>query len=237
MAQAQYPPYQTRPIPVGQLDVERRATFLGRVYGHLFAAILLFVAVETALFMSGTAERLIDTVFSAGGMGTILILVAVIAGGWISTKAAFSPDPSAQYAGLVGEVAIYSFLFVPLLWFMFETQQAGDVGVAAVITLVAFGGLTAIGLLSRKDFSFLRGIVMFGFVLAIAAIMGGALFGFNLGLWFSVAMVGLSGAGILYQTQNILKNFPEEMFVGAAVSLFGYVMNMFYYVLRIFSSR
>jgi FtsH-binding integral membrane protein len=68
-------------------------------------------------------------------------------------------------------------------------------------------------------------------------IVGALLFGWNLGVWFSVAMVALSGAAILYQTQNIIRNFPANAHVGAAVQLFGSVMTMFWYILRIFSSR
>ena len=63
------------------------------------------------------------------------------------------------------------------------------------------------------------------------------LFGFELGTWFSVAMVGLAGAAILYDTSNILRNYPEDRYVGAALQLFASVALMFWYVLRIFMSR
>ncbi len=63
------------------------------------------------------------------------------------------------------------------------------------------------------------------------------LFGFNLGTWFSVAMVGLAGGAILYDTSNILRHFPEDRYVGAALELFASVALMFWYVLRIFPSR
>jgi len=50
-------------------------------------------------------------------------------------------------------------------------------------------------------------------------------------------MIALMGASILYNTQNILRRYPEEAYVAAAVSLFGSVMTMFYYILRIFMDR
>jgi len=68
-------------------------------------------------------------------------------------------------------------------------------------------------------------------------IMAALLFGLELGVWFSLAMIGLAGASILYQTQTILRNYPEEAYVGAAVQLFASVMLLFWYVLRLFSRR
>ena len=60
------------------------------------------------------------------------------------------------------------------------------------------------------------------------------IFGFQLGTFFSVAMVGLAGASILYDTSNVLLRFPEDRYVGAALELFSSVAMMFWYVLRIF---
>ena len=53
----------------------------------------------------------------------------------------------------------------------------------------------------------------------------------------SVAMIGLAGASILYNTQNIMKRYPEEAYVGAAVQLFASLMMMFWYVLRLLVRR
>jgi FtsH-binding integral membrane protein len=90
---------------------------------------------------------------------------------------------------------------------------------------------------TRKDFSFLRGVLMWGGVVAMLAIVGGILFGFELGTWFSVAMVGFAGAAILYDTSNVLHHFPEDRYVGAALQLFASVALMFWYVLRLFMGR
>ena len=88
--------------------------------------------------------------------------------------------------------------------------------------------------MTRKDFSFLRGMLMWGGVVAMLAIVGGILFGFDLGTWFSVAMIGFAGAAILYDTSNVLHHFPEDRYVGAALQLFASVALMFWYVLRLF---
>jgi FtsH-binding integral membrane protein len=52
-------------------------------------------------------------------------------------------------------------------------------------------------------------------------------------VWFSVAMIVLAGGSILYQTQTIMRHYPSEAYVGAAVQLFASVMLLFWYVLRL----
>jgi FtsH-binding integral membrane protein len=50
-------------------------------------------------------------------------------------------------------------------------------------------------------------------------------------------MIAFAGAAILYQTQTILRHYPQEAHVGAAVQLFASVMLLFWYVLQLFSRR
>jgi len=73
-------------------------------------------------------------------------------------------------------------------------------------------------------------------IMALVAILGGVIFGFELGTWFSVAMVGLAGAAILYDTSNVLNHYPEDRYVAAALQLFASVAVMFWFVLSIFIS-
>jgi len=93
-----------------------------------------------------------------------------------------------------------------------------------------------VAFVTRKDFSFLRGLLIWGGLVALLAIVGGVLFGFALGTWFSVVMIGFAGAAILYDTSNVLHHFPEDRYVGAALQLFASVALMFWYVLQLFMS-
>jgi FtsH-binding integral membrane protein len=61
-------------------------------------------------------------------------------------------------------------------------------------------------------------------------------FGFQLGTFFSVAMVGFAGAAILYDTSAVMRDFPSDRYVAASLQLFASVALMFWYVLRIFIS-
>ena len=141
-----------------------------------------------------------------------------------------------QYVALVGFVVAEAIIFVPLLAIAI-TLQPGIVESAVGVTLLGTAGLTAVALITRKDFSFLRGMLVWGGILALVGIVASVLFGFELGTWFSVAMIGFAGAAVLYDTSNILHHYPEDRYVGAALALFASIALMFWYVLRLFMSR
>jgi len=99
--------------------------------------------------------------------------------------------------------------------------------------MLLVAGLTATVFISRADFSFMKNVLTIAFFVALGLIAGGILFGFSLGLWFSVAMVALAAGSILYQTSNILHHYSTEDHVAASLSLFASVAMLFWYVLRI----
>jgi uncharacterized protein len=221
--------------PVAVLDEVARGEFLVRVYQHLLAALLAFVAFEALLINLGAAESLYDVVFDSGGRW-LLLLGGFMVVSWLATNAAHDIlNPSRQYAGLFGLAAAEAVIFAPFLHYFFEVQGDGSTTViaAAVITGVGFAGLSGVALVTRADLSYLRPILLWAGVCALVLIMGALLFGLDLGVWFSVAMIGLAGGSILYQTQTIIRRYPAEAYVGAAVQLFASVMLLFWYVLRL----
>lgn len=224
--------------PVISLDEDARVTFMMKVYQHIGLAIVAFMGIEFLLFTSGIAEWFYDTVFTSGG-GWILLLGLFMVGTWMATQATMDlSNPGRQYAGLFGTAALEALIFAPFLWYIFKVQDnAGDVWAAAVVTGIGFAGLSAVAWVTRRDLSFIRPLIMWGGMAAIVLILAALLFGFNLGTWFSVAMIGLAGAAILYTTQQALRTYPEQAYVAAAVQLFGSLMTMFWYVLRIFADR
>ena len=221
--------------PVVTLDDVARGEFLVRVYQHLLAALLAFLAFEALLINLGAAESLYDLVLGSGGRW-ILLLGAFMVVSWLATSAAHDVlNPSRQYAGLFGLAAAEAVIFAPFLHYVFEVQGDGSSTVlaAAVITGLGFAGLSAVALVTRADLSFLRPILLWTAVCALVLIAGALIFGLDLGVWFSVAMIGLAGGSILYQTQAIIRRYPEQAYVGAAVQLFASVMLLFWYVLRL----
>jgi FtsH-binding integral membrane protein len=133
-------------------------------------------------------------------------------------------------------VAAEAILFVPLLYIV-EAMAPGTIRSAVLATLLGFAGLTGVAFITRKDFSFVRGLLLWGGVVALVAIVAATLFGLELGTWFSMGMIAFAGVAILYDTSNVIHHFPEDRYVAAALELFASVALMFWYILRLFSSR
>jgi uncharacterized protein len=221
--------------PVATLDEVARGEFVTRVYQHLLAALVAFVAFEALLINLGVAEAFYE-VIARNPNGWLLVLGGFMVGSWLATTAAHDIlNPSRQYLGLFGMAAVEAVIFAPVLHYFFEVANDGTTTVmaAALITAAGFAGLTAIGFVTRADLSYLRPLLLWGGVCSLLLIGAALLFGLELGIWFSVAMIALAGAAILYQTQTILRRYPEEAYVGAAVQLFSSVMLLFWYVLRL----
>jgi FtsH-binding integral membrane protein len=211
--------------------VEARGRFIARTYNHLFGAIVAFAAIEFALFQTGLAYVIAQ---SMAGFSWLLVLGGFMVAGWLASRVAHTAQSlPAQYAALAGYVVIEALIFVPLLVYA-NMVAPGAISSAGLVTILGFGALTGIALITRKDFSFLRGVLLWGGVGAMLLIVAGILFGFQLGMFFSVAMVVFAGAAILYDTSNVVHHFPEDRYVGASLQLFSSVTLMFWYVLRIF---
>ena len=218
--------------PVEMLGVDQRATFITRTYNHLFAAIIGFVLVEMFLFTSGLAEIMARAML---GTSWLLVLGGFVLVSWLATRAANqSRSVGTQYLALSGFVVAEAIIFVPMLYIAQNYAGGGVIESAAAVTLLGFGSLTAIAFWTRKDFSFLGAMLRWVGVLALVAIVAAVLFGFELGTWFSIAMIGIAGAAILYDTSNVIHHFPEDRYVAAALTLFASVALMFWYVLRFF---
>lgn len=224
-----------RVTPVAAMGVDARATFITRTYMHLAVAIFAFIVFEILMFSSGWADRIANFILGRG-ISWLFVLGGFIVVSWLASGAAHTAKSKpVQYLALFGFVFAEALIFVPLLWYAKTAYpDAGIIESAAVVTLVGFTGLTAVVLLTRKDFSFLGGILRFGFIIALVLIVGGALFGFGLGIFFNVGMIALAGGAILYDTSKVLHHYPEDRYVGAALELFASMALLFWYVLRLF---
>ncbi|MEM8963987.1 MAG: Bax inhibitor-1 family protein [Acidobacteriota bacterium] len=232
-----YPQPATEVLPgpraAAELDADARGAFVVKTYAHLFAAILAFVGLEIFLFGSGMAEPIARAMLS---VSWLIPLGAFMVVSWLASRIAGSADSiGLQYLALFGFVVAQALIFVPLL-FMANMFAPGVIQSAALLTAIGFTGLSAVAFVTRKDFSFLRGIVFWGFIVALVAIVGASLFGFALGTFFSVAMIGLAGAAILYDTSNVLHHFPEDRYVAGALQLFASVALLFWYLINLLMS-
>jgi FtsH-binding integral membrane protein len=221
-------------LMVSQLSEIEKAEFYRKTYMHVAVAILAFGAVEYLLLKTVPLETILTMI--SGKYIWLLVIGVFWLASMLATKLSFSVSRNTQYMGLGLYVLIEAVIFLPMLGIasLYAPQVITQ---AALVTLFMFAGLTATVFFTNKDFSFLRNIIVIGGFVALGVIVAGAVFGFNLGLWFSLAMVGLASASILYETFNIKNIYNKEQYVGAALQMFASIMLLFWYILRIFLSR
>ena len=213
-----------------------QATFYRKTYSHVAIALLAFIVVE-AILINTVPESLIVSMVSSPFVW-LFILGGFWLGSMLANKWTQAQDKSTQYRGLGIYVLLEAIIFLPMIYIAIDLSDGlAIISQAGIITLSLFAGLTAVVFLTRVDFSFLRTILVVGGFLAFGLIVAGGIFDFNLGLWFSLAMVALAAGGILYETYNIKNVYSTDQYVAAALQLFSSVMLLFWYVLRILLSR
>jgi len=215
-------------------DAER-ATFFKKTYSHVAYAILGFMVLESILLQIVPMEWILSMM--SGNFVWLFILGLFWLGSTMSDKLVFHPDRNKQYLGLGLYVILEAIIFLPMIAVAVLYSGSEMIMQAAMITLFMFSGLTAVVFMTKTDFSFLRTALTIGGFIALGIIVAGAIFGFNLGLWFSVGMVVLASGSILYQTSQIKDKFSTDQYVGASLQLFASIMLLFWYVLRILMSR
>lgn len=227
--------------PISQQPAEVRSRFMTRVYIQLMVGIAGFIAISYGLFVTGLMEAI--AVF-VSGTSWLIILGGFMVVSWMANSWGFRAEtPAAQYGAYATLVVANALLFATPLWIAYVYDQnnlAGEtstISIAAQISLFAFAALSFVAIKTGKDFSFLRGILMWGGILALVAIVASVIFGTGLGTWFSVAMIGFAGAAILYDTQKIYTSYPPNREVAAAMSLFASLALLFWYVLRFMTRR
>jgi FtsH-binding integral membrane protein len=215
---------------------QERAEFIRKTYTHLAGAVGAFMLVETALVQSGVAAFLSEALM-ATRFGWLAVLAVFSLLGWFSRGLASKADSvSLQYAGLGLYVVIEAIIMAPLIYIADKFYGPNIISMAGILTLFMFAGLTAIVFTTGKDFTFLGGALKIGGLVAIGLIVCSTIFGFTLGLVFSVAMVGFAMAAILYDTSKIMNNYSKDQYVAAALELFASVALLFWYVLRVLMS-
>jgi FtsH-binding integral membrane protein len=245
---------QSRPIPgaVATIGVSDRVAFLRKTYGLLGLALIAFAALTGGMMRFMTDTSLSFSMWALRGQMTwILVLVLFMVVGMVARKLAMSETSRGlQLLGLGIAVAAQAILLQPLLWIvMIRFGDAGTVahGMVSVgmsslaasiilqsvgITLAIFIGLTLTVFISKKDFSFLRGILTVCTFAALGIIVMSAIFGFHLGVVFIGLMIALMGGYILMQTSMVMSQFPPTAYVAAALMLFSTIATLFWYVLQ-----
>ena len=214
-----------------------RIEFYKKTYSHVAGGVLLFILFEYVLLQSDMIVNFMMSM-TQGWRWLIMLGGFMFITNYAESTMLKTADKNTQYLAAALYVFAQAIIFVPLLYVaMYYTESADLVQQAAIVTLGLFAGISSIVFITKNDFSFLKAGLTVGFFIALGLVVAGSLFGFNLGLWFSVAMCLLAGGSILYQTSNLVNKYGTEDYIPASLGLFASLMLLFWYVLSIFMSR
>ncbi|MDX8402831.1 MAG: Bax inhibitor-1/YccA family protein [Mariprofundaceae bacterium] len=204
------------------VQTDDRITFLGKTYGML--ALCIAAGSAGAYFSMGMAypyEHPFMMLFAM--MGGIFFVQAV------------RHTPGINFAALLGFGALTGMAIAPLIA-MVSAKSGMLVTQAFMTTAVTFVALTGYVFYSRKDFSFLKGFVWTGLVAMIVLSLSNYFFFESSTLQLAVSGMGvlLFSAFILYDTSNILRDYPNNEFISAALTLYLDVFLLFQNLLVMF---
>ncbi len=214
-----------------------RAAFIRRTYVHLFLAVASFACLTGYFLTSHVLDGVMLRVIQNNQW--LLVFGGFLVVSWIASWMARSgASPAVQYGGLILYTVAEAVIFVPILIVAQRMAPGGELIMqAGALTLLIFGGLTAVVMLTGADFSFLRTGLWVASIAALGLIVVGAFTGFSLGLWFVGGMIILMSGYILYDTSNVLHHYRTDQHVAAALALFASLATLFWYVLQLFMSR
>jgi hypothetical protein len=230
----------TNPYTVGMVSESpesARAEFIRQTYFHLAGAIALFAIIEGLFLDMGWGVAALQ-LLGTGRYSWLIVLGAFMGVSSLSDRwATNGTSRGMQYAGLALYTVAEAVIFLPMITVaMLMTGDASLILQAGLVTAAMVLGISAVALTTKKDFSFLGGILKIGGFVALGLIVASFILPISLGLWFSGLMVVFASGSILYNTSNLIHRYQPGQHVAAALSLFASVALLFWYVLRILMS-
>ncbi|MDW7745147.1 Bax inhibitor-1/YccA family protein [Halomonas sp.] len=213
--------YQDTQMTRQQTQAVGTSKVLRNTYG-LLAMTLLFSAVTAGAAMPMGIERMNILVFFIGAYG-LMFLVHKTANSAIGLLSTFA------FTGFMG------FTLGPILSAYLTLPNGAQLIMTALgMTGVTFVGLSAVALITRKDFSFLANFLMAGAIVLIIAMVAGIFLQIPaLSLMVSAGFVLFASAAILYQTSEIVHRGGETNYILATITLYVSIYNLFVSLLSI----
>ena len=216
-----------QPVTAAQVSVEERMSFVRKVYALFFAATLFAVG---GVGLGITVKPLLRFAFEHP-----FIMLIVMLGGVVGAQAV-------RHVRGLNLLALFAFttltgvVISPLIAIYTQLNPASILQ-AGVLTVGIFGGLTAYVFVSKKDFSFMRGMLMTGLIVVILAGVVNIFLGASaLGFAVAAAALLLFSGFVLYDTSNIIRRYPTNEYVAGALSLYLDAFNIFLALLRILNA-
>ncbi|GAA5178222.1 MULTISPECIES: Bax inhibitor-1/YccA family protein [Halomonadaceae] len=182
----------------------------------LLAMTLLFSAVTASVAVAMGVGQMNILIFFIGAYGLMFLVhkTANSAAGLLATFA---------FTGFMG------FTLGPVINLYLSVPNGGQLVMTALaMTGATFVGLSAVALITRKDFGFLSNFLMAGAIVLILAMVVAMIFNIGaLALAVSAGFVLFSSAVILYQTSEIVHRAGETNYILATVTLYVSIYNLF----------
>lgn len=182
----------------------------------------------TLAFSAVTAT--LSTVFALPAPGFILMLAGFYGLMFLTYRLADSPT------GILAAFAFTGFLgycLGPVLNSLLSAGMGDVIGLALGGTALVFFSCSAYVLTTRKDMSFLGGMMMAGFVVLLVAVVANLFLNIPaLHMAISVMFILFSSGAILWETSNIIQG-GETNYIRATVSLYVSIYNIFVSLLSI----
>jgi len=201
--------------------VDSRIDFLGKTYGMLALCIA-----------AGSAGAYLSMGLAFPYEHPFMMLFIMIGG--IFAVQAVRHVKGLNLAALLGFGGITGMAIAPLVG-MVAAQSPMLVTQAFLTTAVAFVSLTGYTFVSRRDFSFLKGFVWTGLIAMIVLGLTNYFFFASPVLALSLSGIGvlLFSAFILYDTSSILRDYPNDEYIAAALTLYLDVFLLFQHILSL----
>ena len=220
---------------VSQIPEDARAGFIRRTYAHVAMAVAATGFFVAFLIVSGAAPFILS--FLTGGMINLLIFMALFIGAGIAADRIAHSESSVtlHYAALFGYAFVEAVVVTPAVY-LAALYKPAAIWDALLATSALVAGLSWIAFTTKKDFSFMGPFLGIGMMIALAVIVAGVIFGFNIGL-FGIGVIILLAAGcVLYNTSNIIHHYQEHQHVAAALGLYASIALLFRFILQFFLS-
>ena len=231
-------PSAGRPDPAARAgasaEIAERAKFIERTYLHLAGAIAAFVGLEYVFLHNEAMLRFSLSLFM---VHPLIILGMFIGASWLANSfAQHQTSRPMQYLGLGLYVVVQAFIFVPAMVYAQIYGGPDIIMTSGITTLAIFAALTGFVMITKRDFSWMRGALAMVTTGAVGLVVFSMIFGFSLGILFTVGVIVLAACYILYDTSNVLKHYHPQSYVAASLALFASVALMFMYILRLATS-
>lgn len=217
-------------LPAGTIarTGEERATLVRRTYSLVFVSVLVTIA--GSMFALSQPR-----ILSAVAAHPIISMLAMFAPLFLALRARDA------FPANIGLVLLFTFgmgvVISPALY-VYGQQQPGLITQAALLTIGAFGILTAYAFVSRRDFSAWGSF----FVVGLWVLIGTSLLNLffrnpSMDLWLAGVTVLVFSGLLVFDTWRLRNVYGPNDYVPAAVAIYLDLLNLFMALLRIFGGR